>query len=73
VTKVADPGDGRAHRVSLTDAGRAAIDRITELRGEWLARVMADWTERQARDFLDHLTHFAHSLEAARTAERARR
>jgi len=66
VAKVPDPEDGRAHRVSLTPAGRAAIDRITDSRGAWLSALMAEWTEAETRDFLQHVRRFTVSLEAAR-------
>jgi DNA-binding MarR family transcriptional regulator len=66
LAKVADPDDGRAHRVSLTDDGRTVIDRTIAGRGEWLAAIMADWSDADARDFLHQLNRFADSLETAK-------
>ncbi len=74
LVKVADPDDGRAHRVSLTDDGRTAIDRTITARGEWLAAIMSDWSDADARAFLDQLNRFADSLETAKArAERTAR
>ncbi len=66
VVKVADPTDGRAQVVTLTDEGRAAIRRITAARGAWMAQLLADWDTEQAHDFLQHLTRFATSIERAK-------
>jgi DNA-binding MarR family transcriptional regulator len=64
--KVPDPDDRRAHRVTLTEEGRAVIDRVTNSRGAWLANVMADWSEHDTLTFLSHVSRFADSLEAAK-------
>lgn len=65
LAKVPDPDDGRAHRVSLTDEGRAAIDEAVAARGEWLTAIMADWSDGDAQEFLRYLNRFTVSLEAA--------
>lgn len=64
--KIPDPDDGRAHQVTLTDEGRAAIERITAARGAWLSAVLADWTEADVAALLAAVTRFADSLEAAK-------
>lgn len=66
LAKLPDAEDGRAHRVSLTDEGRATIDRIVDMRSAWLAEVLADWTEAEAADLVTHLRRFADSLESAK-------
>ena len=72
LAKLPDPDDRRAHRVTLTDEGRAVIDRAVAARGAWLASVMADWTDADARDFLHDLDRFATALETAKAGyERA--
>ena len=68
LTKLADPDDRRAHLVSLTDVGQAAIERIVAARGQWLAAIMSDWTDSQAQDFLQHLRRFTESLEVAKAS-----
>ena len=58
LAKVPDPADGRAHRVSLTDEGRAAIDQA-------LSAIMTGWSDEDARQFLHQVSRFTASLEAA--------
>ncbi len=72
VAKTPDPQDGRVHRLSLTDRGRAVIDQIVTTRGQWLRRVMHDWTDAEAASFLGHLARFSDDLERAKGALRAR-
>ena len=43
VHRVADESDGRASRLVVTDAGRAALGRLRAERAAHLARVTADW------------------------------
>lgn len=65
LAKVPDPADGRAHRVSLTDEGRAAIDQALAARGQWLSAIMTGWSDEDARQFLHQVSRFTASLEAA--------
>ncbi|WP_103939443.1 MarR family winged helix-turn-helix transcriptional regulator [Thermomonospora echinospora] len=51
VERVPDPRDGRAHRVRLTDAGRAAVDRIRAVSRRWMAEALADWPVPERRLF----------------------
>ncbi len=66
LVKVPDAEDGRAHRVTLTPAGQAAIQAITDARSAWLTAILSDWTESEKRDFLGYLGRFTSSLEAAK-------
>ncbi|MGY2003260.1 MarR family winged helix-turn-helix transcriptional regulator [Blastococcus sp. SYSU DS1024] len=45
VRRVADESDGRASRLVVTDAGRAALDALHSERTAHLARVTAHWDE----------------------------
>jgi len=72
LAKVTDPEDRRAHRVTLTDEGRAVIDRTICARGDWLAAVMTGWTTEEVQDFLNQVARFTTALETAKArAERA--
>ncbi|HRW17318.1 MAG TPA: MarR family transcriptional regulator [Dermatophilaceae bacterium] len=66
--KLPEPDDGRAYRVSLTAEGRALTDRIAATRGEWIARLTADWSPAEIAGFLASVTRFADALEAAKSA-----
>ena len=44
VQRVADETDGRASRLIVTDAGRAALEQVRAEREAHLARVTADWS-----------------------------
>ncbi|MFJ1808026.1 MULTISPECIES: MarR family winged helix-turn-helix transcriptional regulator [unclassified Streptomyces] len=65
VTRVPDPDDGRAQRIQLTEAGRAAIDRVRDAGARGMQLALADWSpqelgqlaslfHRMVDDFLSH-------------------
>lgn len=62
VTKVPDPGDGRASLVVLTPEGSEIVDRVLAGRGRWMAEVLADWTPEQAETLRSNLEQLAASL-----------
>ncbi len=72
VTRTADPQDGRVHHLHLTETGRFALDQITATRGQWLRRVMHDWTDVDAAAFVGQIRRFADDLEDAKSALRPR-
>ncbi|MDQ0578966.1 MarR family winged helix-turn-helix transcriptional regulator [Streptomyces rishiriensis] len=47
VTRVPDPDDGRAQRIQLTEAGRAAVDRVREAGARGMQLVLADWSPEE--------------------------
>lgn len=49
VIRTADPHDRRAQRVGLTDAGRAAVDRIREAARVGMRLALADWSDEDLR------------------------
>ena len=51
VVRVPDPDDSRAHRVRLTDAGRAAVDRMREASRRGMQTALADWSPEDLRQF----------------------
>jgi DNA-binding MarR family transcriptional regulator len=45
VRKDADPSDGRANLVALTEAGTNLLQRITDLRADWLQELLGSWDD----------------------------
>lgn len=45
VVRAADPHDRRAQRIELTDAGRAAVERIREASRVGMCMALADWSD----------------------------
>jgi DNA-binding MarR family transcriptional regulator len=71
----ADPVDGRACLLALTEAGEAAVAAHEAGRVAFFARVLDGWTEGDLRQFASMVSQFAASYDqvhAAVTAERAR-
>ncbi|KQX64952.1 MarR family transcriptional regulator [Streptomyces sp. Root1310] len=65
VTRVPDPDDGRAQRIQLTEAGRAAVGRVRDAGARGMQLALADWSpeelgqlaalfHRMVDDFLSH-------------------
>ncbi|MBF6327145.1 MarR family winged helix-turn-helix transcriptional regulator [Nocardia transvalensis] len=68
IERRADPDDGRASVLVVTDAGRELAAEIRRRRNETLDRVMANWS-RDDRELLGHLLRrFVDDYEAARPA-----
>ncbi|MFE5892120.1 MarR family winged helix-turn-helix transcriptional regulator [Streptomyces sp. NPDC056462] len=53
VIRTADPHDRRAQRVELTDAGRAAVDRIREAARAGMRLALADWSDEDLRQLAE--------------------
>ena len=51
VSRVADESDGRASRLVVTDAGRAALETLRAEREAYLRRVTAEWTPAELATF----------------------
>ncbi|HMT33185.1 MAG TPA: MarR family transcriptional regulator [Dermatophilaceae bacterium] len=66
IAKDTDPHDGRVAVLSLTDTGRAVVDRMTASRGAWLGRVLSQWTPEELDRFAGDVTRFADDLEDTR-------
>jgi DNA-binding MarR family transcriptional regulator len=72
----ADPVDGRASLLALTEAGEAAVAAHEAGRMAFFARVLDGWTEGDLRQFASMLSQFTASYDevhAAVIAERAER
>lgn len=68
IVRHADPQDGRASLISLTDEGDALLRRTRQGRARQLAALLADWTEDDARA----ACHTIHKLKEALTQNATR-
>ncbi|GAB2596512.1 hypothetical protein Aab01nite_71800 [Paractinoplanes abujensis] len=60
----ADPVDGRASRLAITEAGLAAVVRLQEARQVWLREALADWPAERIATFAGLFSEFNSSVEA---------
>ncbi len=60
----ADPVDGRASRLAVTEAGMAACQRMHEARHALLSRVLSDWPSARVDAFADLYAEFNSSVES---------
>lgn len=65
VADQADPDDGRAHRLVLTDTGRRELTRLHEVGLEDFAAYVADWDTRDVRRLADLLEQLKAAMTAA--------
>ncbi|MFG1797077.1 MarR family winged helix-turn-helix transcriptional regulator [Nocardia sp. NPDC049149] len=66
VERQADPDDGRATVLVVTERGRMVAERIRKRRNENLTRVMSEWTPQSVADFAALLRQFVDDFERAR-------
>nr|WP_238558980.1 MarR family winged helix-turn-helix transcriptional regulator [Rhodococcus rhodnii] len=69
ITRAPDPSDGRAARVSLTDAGHDYIRALRERRAARLTALLADWDEDEATTTVAALRKLKTTLCAAAAAD----
>jgi DNA-binding MarR family transcriptional regulator len=62
--KSADPSDGRAWVVSLTDHGREALDRIQSSRAAWFQGLLTEWDGPSTTEFVHRLRELGDALDA---------
>ncbi|WP_328463212.1 MarR family winged helix-turn-helix transcriptional regulator [Actinoplanes sp. NBC_00393] len=62
VTRVADPADGRASTLHLTDQGRTVLDSAQKQYETRLTTALQDWSAEEIADFTSALRRFAHDL-----------
>jgi len=61
--KSADPSDGRAWVVSLTEHGRAALDRIQASRATWFQGLLTEWDGPTTEEFVGRLRELGDALD----------
>jgi len=64
VRREADPEDGRASRLAITDAGLVACGRLQESRQSWLREVLSQWPAERVATFAGLFEEFNSSVEA---------
>lgn len=64
VAKLADPSDGRAQTLTLTDEGRQMLIDVRARRNGWLGEVVTDWSDEDLATFDTLLNRFADDVEA---------
>ncbi|MGO4596830.1 MarR family winged helix-turn-helix transcriptional regulator [Terrabacter sp. 2RAF25] len=62
--KSADPNDGRASVVSMTERGREALDRIQASRAKWFQGLLSDWESPETAAFVARLRELGDVLDA---------
>jgi DNA-binding MarR family transcriptional regulator len=60
----ADPVDGRASRLAITEAGVVAVERLHEARQAWLREALGDWPADRIAAFTGLFSEFNSSVEA---------
>jgi DNA-binding MarR family transcriptional regulator len=67
----ADPEDGRASRLAVTEAGLAACHKLHDAREALVADVLSDWPAERIDTFVDLFAQFNTAVEAHLRAEAA--
>ena len=62
--KSADPSDGRAWVVSLTEHGRSSLGRIQDSRATWFQGLLSEWDGPETTQFVDRLRELGDALDA---------
>lgn len=62
VRRMDDPTDRRAHRMTLTAAGRRIVERLQAARIAWLGELLGDWSRDDVERFALLLSRFADEL-----------
>jgi DNA-binding MarR family transcriptional regulator len=60
----ADPVDGRASRLAVTDAGLSACEQLQEARHAQLSKALSNWPAERVAVFADLFAEFNSSVEA---------
>ena len=63
VARVADPDDGRAHQIAITDDGARRLDGVVAARRAMHAERLADWTPEEIAGFAATLARYNAALE----------
>ncbi len=61
--RATDPDDGRASRLSVTDAGRAALGRQFEANRKRIANIMRNWSDDDVASLRGYLARLTRDIE----------
>jgi DNA-binding MarR family transcriptional regulator len=64
VRREADPADGRASRLAITEDGLAACRKLHDAREAFLAEVLGSWPAERVEAFVELFTEFNTAVEA---------
>jgi DNA-binding MarR family transcriptional regulator len=64
VERRADPGDGRASLLAITDAGAALLERARQRRDDRIAAIIRSWQPAERAQFADLIDRFTAGYEA---------
>jgi DNA-binding MarR family transcriptional regulator len=64
VERRADPGDGRASLLAITDAGTALLERARQRRNARIAAIIEPWEHAEREQFADLIDRFTAGYEA---------
>jgi DNA-binding MarR family transcriptional regulator len=70
VERCADPADGRASLLAVTDAGTALLQRARQRRDERIAAIIGSWQPAERAQFADLIDRFTAGYEANWCADR---
>jgi DNA-binding MarR family transcriptional regulator len=71
VRREADPEDGRASRLAITDAGLDACRQLHEAREAFLAEALSGWPAERVEAFIELFTEFNTAVETRLRSEPA--
>jgi DNA-binding MarR family transcriptional regulator len=71
VERRADPGDGRASLLAVTDAGTALLERARQRRDDRTAAIIGSWQSAEREQFADLIDRFVAGYEAHWCASRS--
>lgn len=63
LNRQADPDDGRASRLTLTRAGRSAIERLLQARRRWIQALLSSWPNEDKEMLAHLLQRFASTID----------
>jgi DNA-binding MarR family transcriptional regulator len=63
VARVADPDDGRAHRIAISTEGSRRLQEVVAARRVTYAQRLADWTPEEIAAFVATLTRYNEALD----------
>ena len=66
VDRVPNPDDGRAVLLELSPLGRERLGEVRASRQEMIRRLMAEWPDRDQRQFCELLTRFNQAMQGFR-------